>query len=120
MIDFISGLFDSAKSWLEKIWVWCKKIFLSVVNFTKNIVDFFKNPQRLKQLENDKNVIAVSIKEKLGNGDFKVVNCLFNKNKGEIVGEETQSNENALGIETQSLDSETQKHFGDKDMIVLQ
>lgn len=92
-----------------------KKIFLKIVNFVTNIVSFFKDPQRLKKLQEDKNRIAISIKENLDNGKFNVVNCLYDKTTEEIVDMETD----ALGINAESLDEETKQHFGDKDMIVL-
>lgn len=100
---------------LRKIWGFIKKIFLKVVNFIKNIVNFFMNTQRLKKLREDKNTIAISIKEKLDNGQFNIVNCLYDKTTEEIVDIETD----AQGIEAEKLDKETKKHFGDKDMIVL-
>ncbi|TXJ37679.1 hypothetical protein [Brachyspira aalborgi] len=100
---------------LRKAWEFIKKIFLKIVNFVTNIVSFFKDPQRLKKLQEDKNRIAISIKENLDNGKFNVVNCLYDKTTEEIVDMETD----ALGINAESLDEETKQHFGDKDMIVL-
>ena len=100
---------------LRKAWEFIKKIFLKIVNFVTNIVSFFKDPQRLKKLQEDKNRIAISTKENLDNGKFNVVNCLYDKTTEEIVDMETD----ALGINAESLDEETKQHFGDKDMIVL-
>ena len=100
---------------LRKIWDGIKKIILKIVDFAKNIVSFFKDPQRLKKLQEDKNRIAISIKENLENGQYNLVNCLYDKTTEEIVDMETD----ALGIEAESLDEETKQHFGDKDMIVL-
>lgn len=100
---------------LRKAWEFIKKIFLKIINFVTNIVSFFKDPQRLKKLQEDKNRIAISIKENLDNGKFNVVNCLYDKTTEEIVDMETD----ALGINAESLDEETKQHFGDKDMIVL-
>ena len=100
---------------LRKAWEFIKKIFLKIVNFVTNIVSFFKDPQRLKKLQEDKNRMAISIKENLDNGQFNVVNCLYDKTMEEIVDMETD----ALGINAESLDEETKQHFGDKDMIVL-
>lgn len=100
---------------LRKAWEFIKKIFLKIVNFVTNIVSFFKDPQRLKKLQEDKNRIAISIKENLDNGKFNVINCLYDKTTEEIIDMETD----ALGINAESLDEETKQHFGDKDMIVL-
>ena len=100
---------------LRKIWDGIKKIILKIVDFVKNIISFFKDPQRLKKLQEDKNRIAISIKENLDNGQFNIVNCLYDKTTEEIVDMETD----AQGIEAESLDEETKQHFGDKDMIVL-
>lgn len=100
---------------LRKIWDGIKKIILKIVDFAKNIVSFFKDPQRLKKLQEDKNRIAISIKENLENGQYNLVNCLYDKTTEEIVDMETD----ALGMNAENLDEETKQHFGDKDMIVL-
>lgn len=75
---------------------------------------------RLKKLQEDKDRLAVSIKENLGNGNYNVINCLYDKEKEEIVGNHSAENEDALGMESEGLDTEAKKHFGNKDMIVLQ
>ena len=100
---------------LRKAWEFIKKIFLKIVNFVTNIVSFFKDPQRLKKLQEDKNRIAISIKENLNNGQYNMLNVLYDKTTEEIIDMETD----ALGINAESLDEETKQHFGDKDMIVL-
>ena len=100
---------------LRKAWEFIKKIILKIVDFAKNIVSFFNDPQRLKKLQEDKNIIAISIKENLDNGQFNIVNCLYDKATGKMVDMETD----AQGIEAESLDEETKQRFGDKDMIVL-
>ncbi|CCF81876.1 hypothetical protein HBZS_123270 [Helicobacter bizzozeronii CCUG 35545] len=58
-------------------------------------------------------MIAVSIKEKLNNGNHGIINCLFNTETGEIDGKEV------LGIQGKEIDEDIQKNFGDKEMIVL-
>ncbi len=58
-------------------------------------------------------MLAVSIKEKLNNGNYGIINCLYNKETEEIDGKEV------LGIQGKEIDEDTQKNFGDKDMIVL-
>lgn len=99
----------------QRIWAFIKHIVVKVLNFAKNIVSFFKNPSRLKKLEEDKNRMAISIRDNLDNGNYKVVNCLFNKATNEV-----EDYEEALGIEAEDIDSETEQTFGDKAMIVLE
>ncbi|RDU66065.1 hypothetical protein CQA53_04475 [Helicobacter didelphidarum] len=106
-------------SFLHSVWAWVSKIIKMVIAF-QNIVDFFRNPERLKQLQRDKNLIAVSIKEKQSNGEYNILNCLFNEKTEKIVGEENSSNRNAQGVETRRMDAETERSFGNKDMIVLE
>ena len=43
------------------------------------------------------------------------MNCLFDKNENTVVDME----EDAIGIESEYLDDEALRHFGDKDMIIL-
>ena len=101
---------------LRKIWDFIKKIFLKVVNWTKNIVGFFMDQQRLKKLQEEKNTIAIVIKEKLENGQYNLVKCLYNKEIDDVVYKETD----AEGIEAESLDEETKQKFGDKDMLIIE
>lgn len=109
-------MFSMIKELLLKVWDFIKKTFLIILNFFKNIISFFKTPSRLKQLEADKDKIAVAIKEKLENGDYQVVNCLFDKGTNQLVTPETD----AEVISAQNLDSETIRTFGTKDMLVIQ
>lgn len=104
--------------WIDllcSIWDAIEKYFERILNFAKNIVDFFKNPRRLRKLKEDKNKIAVSIKENLENGEYRTVNCLFDKKENEIV----DMDDNAVGIESWDIDAQTERAFGNKDMIIL-
>lgn len=98
----------------QRIWAFIKHIVVKVLNFVKNIVGFFKNPSKLKKLKENKDLMAISIKENLDNGNYKVVNCLFNEATNEV-----EDYEESLGIEADDIDSETEQAFGDKAMIVL-
>lgn len=100
---------------LRAIWNAIKTKFVEILNFAKNILVFFKNPSRLRQLKEDKNKIAVSIKENLENGNYRTVNCLFDKKENEIV----DMDYNAEGIESAEIDAQTEKTFGNRDMIIL-
>ncbi|WP_020004355.1 hypothetical protein [Brachyspira innocens] len=100
---------------LRRIWNFIKRIFVKIINFASNIVNFFKSRNRLRKLEEDRDIIAVSIKENLGNNNYRVVNCLYDEAQEEIVDME----EDAIGIESNGLDEKTKQSFGNKDMIVL-
>lgn len=100
---------------LNAIWSFIRRIFFKVVNFFRNIVAFFKDPERLRKLHQDSNLMAISIKEKLDNGNYRVVNCLFDKSDNKVV----DMKNHALGIEAEYMDNETANYFGNKDMIVL-
>lgn len=97
------------------IWDAITTYFVEILNFAKNIVKFFKDPSRLRKLKEDKNKIAVSIKYNLENGNYGTVNCLFDKKENEIV----DMDDNAEGIESAEIDAETEKIFGNREMIIL-
>lgn len=109
------NLMNFWKELLRSLWGKIKKISEKVLNFVKNIVSFFKDPKRLAKLKENRDLIAVSIKEKLETGNYRTVNCLFNNSTKEV----EDYDENAQGIESESIDSQTSNTFGDKDMIVL-
>ena len=103
------------KSLLKAVWDKIKKQAVYVLRFLTNIVAFFKDPNRLGKLKENKDRIAVAIKEKLDNGDYEVVNCLFDKEQAELVDPE----EDAEVISASELDEETLAQFKEKDMLVL-
>lgn len=113
MLDELIG---TVKGLVQKIWEFIKKIIVGILKFFGHIVSFFKDPQRLKKIKEDENIIAVTVKDNLDNGNYNIVNCLFDKDTETIVDYE----ENSLGITADELDEETQNNFAGKDMIILQ
>ena len=109
-------MLEAIKRLLADVWDLIKKIFVAVVRFVQNIVSFFRDPSRLRKLQEDQNRIAVSIKEKLDNGDYQVVNCLYDKADERLVSPETDCE----AVTSQQLDKTTKDAFGDKDMLVVQ
>lgn len=103
-----------------RAWRWIKKVVLAIIRFVDNVVSWFEDPNRLRELQEDMDNIAVVVKEKLENGDYKVVKCLFNKREGKIVGREEASNQYIEGMTSDNLDEKTKRSFGNKDMIVLE
>lgn len=100
---------------LSALWDYIQKVWYKIINFFQNIVNFFKNKKRLKQLQDNNKLIATVVKTNLENGNYNVVNCLFDTEEGVIVNPE----EDALIMEAGEIDQETSKNFGDKAMIVL-
>lgn len=109
-------MFEEIKSLLAEVWEWIKKIVVAIISFARNIISFFRDRNRLRKLQEDQNRIAVSIKEKLENGDYQVVNCLYDKEESKLVTPE----EDAEVITSEKLDADTKRNFSGKDMIVLQ
>jgi hypothetical protein len=109
------SILESIKSILKSVWNYLKKIYLKIVSFFKNIVSFFKEPNRLKEIKENQNIIAVAIKENLKNGEYTVINCLFDKEKEELVNSE----EDTLVINAENLDQDTKNSFGNKEMVIL-
>ena len=105
--------------WLfEKLWESLKRLGrwlrTKILNFARNIKAFFLEKKQQELLKKKKEVIACSIKEKLGNGDYGVVNCLYDTETEDVV-----SMDYATEVEAEQLDAETAGYFGSKDMIVL-
>lgn len=109
-------LIEIIKKALKAVWEFIKKIFLRILNFLKNIAGFFKDASRLKKLKENSNAIAVAIKEKLESGNYNVVNCLFDKQEGELIDYE----EDCIINQAEKLDNDTIIQFGDKDMLILE
>lgn len=105
--------------WLfEKLWEVLKRLGrwlrTKILNFAKNIKAFFFEKKQKELLQKKREVIACSIKENLNNGNYGVVNCLYNTETEDVV-----SMDYATEVEAEQLDAETAGYFGSKDMIVL-
>ena len=109
------SLIAEVKQALKAVWNFIKRMFEKILNFLKNIANYFRQPERIKKIQENPGTLAITIKDNLDNGNFAVVNCLFNKNTGEILDYEND----ALIIETESLDAQTISSFGSKDIIIL-
>lgn len=112
-------MFGNVISFFKKVWEalkqlgkWLKE---KILNFARNIRDFFLERRRMKLLQERAEVIGVSIKENLDNGNFAIVNCLYKTDTEEVF-----DMEEAQDVEAEQLDDETIRNFGDKEMIVLQ
>lgn len=106
---------DKWVKFLQNIWNHIKHIFLKIIKFFKNIVSYFRHPDKLKKLQDDSDLIAVSIKENLDTGNYNVVNCLYNSRTENVV----DLQEDAEGITAENIDSTTSDSFGNKSMIVI-
>lgn len=115
MLDAIFATKDFIVNAVRAIWKFIKHIFHKVLQFFAHIVSFFKELNRLRKLQQNKDIIAAVVKDNLDSGNFNTTSCLFNKATGEVVDME----EDAQGIEAEELDADTQRNFGDKAMIVL-
>jgi len=109
-------MLELIKELLAEVWALIKKIIVAIIRFAQNIVSFFRNPSRLRKLQENHNRIAVAIKEKQESGDYQVVNCLYDKQTSELVTPE----EDAEVLTSAELDAETKRTFNGKEMIVLQ
>lgn len=107
----MNTLMSLIKELISQVWDYIQRIWQKVINFAKNIFSFFSNPNRLKKIQENKDLVAVAIKENLESGNFTVINCLFDKEKETI--------EDALIVEGETIDAELNNKFANKDMIIL-
>lgn len=114
------GFFSLVGNFFRNLWnMLCeigKAIYQKIVSFAKNVVSFFQKPSRLEQLKQHEGYIATVVKENLDNGNVRIINCLYDKNKEKVVNYE----EDAYGYECEQMDPELARNFGNKDMIILQ
>lgn len=113
--SWLADAWEFAKEIIGKIAQFVRALVIHLLSFVKHIVNWFKDPKRLANLRNNKDIIAVSLKENLDNGNFNVVDCLYNKATEEVV----DISDSAL-YEAEDLDSKAENAFGDKPMVVLQ
>jgi len=85
-------------------------IVVLVILKWKDILNWFRNRQKLK--ESDKANIAFTLQERLGNGDYKTVQGIFNKRSNEVLdAEQSQS---------KKVDEELSRHHRDNELVVYE
>lgn len=118
-------MFEEILNFLKATWDKLKKTFVAIVNFVKNIGNWFrvkynevikKKPKALP--------IALKIKKGLETGNYStmdlglkhehvVVNTFYDEATGKILEDDTEV------IESNQLDEKTIGAFGGEDMLVL-
>lgn len=114
-MGFFSDLADRIIRAVKALGDLIKWIWLRIVKFFENIRDFFNKRERLAKLRKNRKLIALSIKQNLANGNYRVVNCLYDEEKDDL----SEPEEDTQVITTEELDKETEKQFGNYDMIIL-
>lgn len=81
----------------------------------KEVVTFFKGQEIFRELENNSNLKAVAIRKNINSGNIKITLALFDKTNDKIAN--TKHGKTYI---VKNLDSDLEKAFGNKEMIVLQ
>ena len=112
-------MINSIVDFFKRIWAelvkFCKIVFKAILKFTENVVSFFKSPKRLAILKANKKLLPIVLKQKLKNGDYNVIEGIFDEEKDDLVDIEKETQ----GFECECLDSELNGYFGDKDLVIL-
>lgn len=78
----------------------------------REIIEFFKDEEILKELENNKNLTTIAVQQELISSDIKITLALFDNAKLNVYSKKA--------IVVKNLDSELEQSFGGKNIIALQ
>lgn len=118
-------MFSSILNFLKQVWEKLKKIFVAIINFIQNIANWFRVKfSRVKKKHPNVKPISLKIEKELDKGnyntmdlglekDYVVVNTFYDEDTKEIIEEETEV------VQSDRLDADTIRAFGDKDILVL-
>ncbi len=109
--DIVFDALNTIWELLRPIWDSIQKTYKRLFRFSTDVVKWLTKPSHVARLKSEEGAVAVVIKERLASGDFNVVKCLCNPSEEEVYDAEV--------VETESLDAETLRHFGDDDVLVL-
>ncbi len=119
-------MFEEILNLLKGIWDKLKKTFVAIVDFVKNIGNWFKVKYNEVIKKKPKAIpIALKIKKNIETRNYRtvdlglkhehvVVKTFYDEATGEILEDDTEV------IESNQLDEKTIRAFGDKDMLVLE
>ncbi len=124
--NYSMSFFGAIWNLLKSAWNALKKIFVAIFDFLKNLVNWFKSKYREVILKRPKaRPIVMVIREEIEKGNYNtldvglkkqppIVKTFYDEATDEILMDHTEV------VEYGTLDSETQKAFGDKDMLILE
>lgn len=116
-------MLDAIRKFLKRAWDFLKKIFVKIVSFSENIVNFFRSKYDAIIKKHPKvDAIALKIEAIKESGeyntvkmsDYQIVNTFYDKETEEIIEDATEI------ISYESLDEETKERFADKEMIIIE
>lgn len=81
----------------------------------KEVIGFFQQTEILKQLQENSNLLAVVVREKLDNGDIALTLTCYDKEKEKIAHSPYTKQ-----YVVKNMDSDLIQNFGNKDMLVLE
>ncbi|MBV7440058.1 hypothetical protein KRX57_01355 [Weeksellaceae bacterium TAE3-ERU29] len=113
---------------LLAVWDKLKKVFVAIFSFFKNLANWFRGiHDKVMQKKPNAKGISLLVKNYIATGNHKtldlglssnskgvVINTYYDEDTQEILEEYTEVNE------YESLDSETQEKFGDKEMLIIE
>lgn len=108
------GLFDLIWKAAKVVWNFIVKVVVTVCDYVQNICRYFRDASRQAILRRKKNVLAVAVKKHLDDGNYNVINCLFDEEKRKVVDPEDMEI-----VTAENLDEETKAKFGRNDVLVL-
>ncbi len=120
-------MFKEILNFLKEIWGKLKKISVAIVDFVKNISNWFKvKYNEVIKKKPNVDLVLVRIKEEVESGNYStmdlgikskpkqtLVKTFYDKDTGEILGDYTEV------MEAEQLDQQTINAFGGKDILVL-
>lgn len=83
----------------------------------QEIVDHFKTPDVIELLKANSNLIAIAIRENQENGKTRIILCVFDKEKSELVGMDGPAA--PIIYEVEMMDADLMAQFGSQEMLVL-
>ncbi len=81
----------------------------------KEVIGFFQQTEILKQLQENSNLLAVVVREKLDNGDIALTLTCYDKEKEKIAHSPYTKQ-----YVVKNIDSDLMQNFGNKDMLILE
>jgi carbonic anhydrase len=118
-MDLLQGII----TFIKKAWNWIKKIVVTILNFFKHIVNWFKSKisKYLAAIQEKKVVPVVAkletnINNALKEGKYKVVKCFYDLEKGKILNPE----EDLEIVSADKADETTNQIFKDSDLVILE
>ncbi len=115
-MSVINDSVEELKNLIKSVLDFIKKIFVKIIEFFRNIVNFVKKLHQKYKYRKGIKMVSVKINDLIKEEEYNIYTGVFNTETGELENYE----EDSEIISGENIDEETKKAFGSKELVIFE